>query len=138
MTYDETKFAHRCKCVVGGIGEYQYITEAYIEGGDGYGQPNRHPEWMHYHAEKLVRMSEAGVFMRWIERTLPAEHRRAFNKMYGAIKQVELIPASSRSEQIDDSWLAVLTSESGQWRETIGEIKRDPLVLYAMLTMIHK
>lgn len=139
MSYDDTRFAHRCKCIVGGIGEYQYVTEVFLDGGiDGNGQANQHPDWMRYHAEKMVRMAEAGVFMRWVERTLPAEHRRAFTKMYGAIKNVQLIPADGHSDQVDESWLAVLTSDAGQWRETIREIKRDPLVLYAVLTMINK
>lgn len=135
MTYDETKFAHRCKCVVGGIGEYQYVTELFIDGNPNVTQ---HPEWLRYHSEKIVRLAETGVFFRWIEMTLPAEHRRAFNDMYQLVSQVQLLPSDPSITQIDDSWLAVLTTRSGQWRETIKEIKRDPMLLYAVLTMLKK
>lgn len=138
MKYDDTRFAHLAECIVGGLGEHQYVTASFIDGGvDRDGQPNRHPEWMQYHAENMVRMAETGVFFKWFERTLPAEHREQFKKMYQNVR-VQLVPSDPMHNQIDDSWLAVLTTDSGQWRETIGNIRRDPLLMYAVLTMVQK
>lgn len=139
MKYDEKRFAHLASVTIGGIGEHQYVCQSYLDGGiTDSGQPNQHPEWMRYHAENMVRMAETGVFFKWFERILPAEHRKAFEKMYTAIKNVQMIPGDSRASQIDESWLAVMHTVSGPYRETLGNIRRDPLVLYAMLTMLQQ
>lgn len=141
MQFDNANLAWVATCTVGGPGEFAYKSQVRInDGASENGLANQHPEWMRYHAETMVRLADTGVFLKWFERTLPAEQRAFFNKLYNEIKCVNLVPSDPHHNQVDDTYLACLVFNGcrGTFRETVGNIRRDPQAFLAMLTMVQR